>query len=145
MPQTVDYVRAHRAVARVRGKAADHDCVGCGAVAAHWTYDHTDPEPLWSFTSPYSHDVSKYAPRCVSCHMVYDRKMDPRIEGLVRNRAQRAGEGVKRRLAEPGGRDVFTEAGRKAAAQRRECECGKTCAPGPMALHQRSSGHKMKG
>lgn len=67
------------------------------------------------------------------------------MEAAIARRAQRAGEGMKHRLLQPGGRDAFIAAGRRVAALRRECECGKVCAPGPMKNHHKATNHKMKG
>ena len=142
MTHTTSYIQAHRKVRKEKGPATDYLCVDCGDNAHEWSYDYSDPEPLMSGTSAFSFDVFRYEPRCRICHDAFERRADPNKEVQIARRARLAGEGMKRRLAAPGGRDVFIEAGRRAAAKRRRCsECGKVCAPGPMARHQRSSGH----
>lgn len=70
----VGYYAAHYRVYDARGKAAQHIC-GCGSRAAHWAYNHTDPQELVDQSSgfPYSLDVSRYVPMCVSCHRLFDK------------------------------------------------------------------------
>jgi hypothetical protein len=140
---TVDYVRAHKAVTKSRGPASDQACVECGGAAQDWSYDHTDPAPLTNGEGggPYSNDVSRYVPRCKVCHYRFDRETDPLMEGRIVRRAAAAGEGVQRHISEKG-LGVFVAAGRRAAARRRCClECQKVCSPGSMAMHQKASGH----
>lgn len=53
-----------------RGPATGHACAECGAPARCWSYDGTDPaerrEPTRDL--PYSLDLHRYRPRCLSCH-----------------------------------------------------------------------------
>lgn len=58
------YRAIHKRLDRERGKAVDHSCIDCGAPAAHWSFD----EP-----TGYSADLSRYSPRCRSCHVEHDR------------------------------------------------------------------------
>ena len=81
------YQSAHEWVRRDRGPARDHPCVGCGKTAAHWSYDHTDPdqryEPgLSAKPVAYSLDTSRYQPRCVRCHKRYDLELARRPAGF---------------------------------------------------------------
>ncbi len=72
----VTYRAVHKRLDRTRGKARDHSCVDCGAPAFQWSYDNTDPDPKWSIsaarTMPYSADLDRYVPRCLSCHKSFD-------------------------------------------------------------------------
>lgn len=69
----VRYAQAHGRVARERGSARDHTCVDCGHPALDWSYVGGDPNELVG-RSPYSLDVSRYVPRCRSCHVRRDRR-----------------------------------------------------------------------
>lgn len=68
------YIAAHEAVHRALGKASDQNCADCPDVAAHWAYDHSDPEEitLSGTGSAYSVNPSFYKPLCPSCHKLYD-------------------------------------------------------------------------
>ena len=75
----VTYLGAHDRVRRDRGRAKDHSCVDCGAPAAHWSYNHSDPNELsgpqgskGTTPYPYSLDSAFYDPRCSSCHTKFD-------------------------------------------------------------------------
>jgi len=71
---TAGYDAAHSRVMRDRGRAKEHPCVDCGAQGQHWSYQHTDASQLFSPSGqPYSLDGSHYAPRCVKCHVAFDR------------------------------------------------------------------------
>lgn len=70
----VGYFAMHRRLYRVKGRAADHVCVDCGRPAAHWTYDHHDPNEKVSEHGPFSTDPNHYVPRCVSCHNKLDQQ-----------------------------------------------------------------------
>lgn len=74
LAEFVDYSAAHERVRRLYGPASDHYCIGCGAPAQHWSYDHADPDELISPTLgiAYSLDTDRYQPRCVSCHKTFD-------------------------------------------------------------------------
>lgn len=69
----VTYGAAHRRIYTERGPALEHDCATCGGPAAHWAYDHQDPNEL---TSPegwaYSPDPNRYTALCVPCHSIFD-------------------------------------------------------------------------
>lgn len=74
-PERSDMVgngRAHGRVRQDRGWASTHQCVDCDETAAHWSYDHADPNELTSDKGPYSLDVWHYQPRCVPCHKRFD-------------------------------------------------------------------------
>lgn len=73
----VDYAGAHGRVRRTRGPASTHPCIDCGRAAAHWSYDHTDPNERTSQAEQtqgvaYSLDIEHYQARCVPCHKRYD-------------------------------------------------------------------------
>lgn len=63
---------AHKRVEARWGKAHDHVCVDCGGRAAHWSYDHGDPNEKQSDHGPYSPDTDHYQARCVPCHKTFD-------------------------------------------------------------------------
>ena len=57
------YDNRHKAIYRVRGKAADYPCVECAGTAREWAQVHgTDG------SDPHDH----YRPMCVKCHRNYD-------------------------------------------------------------------------
>lgn len=63
----------HQRLHKARGKASSHSCVDCGGRAAHWSYDHTDPDERFDpEKGPYSIDINRYDPRCVRCHKRFD-------------------------------------------------------------------------
>lgn len=67
------YRAAHSRLTKSKGRAADHRCVDCGQGADHWSYNHLDPEPLYSEIGlPYSMDADCYEPRCRRCHKAFD-------------------------------------------------------------------------
>lgn len=73
----VVYYTAHDRVRSDRGKAGDYRCIDCGAQADHWSYNHQDPNELYSDSpsslgAPYSLDVDNYDPRCITCHRRFD-------------------------------------------------------------------------
>lgn len=68
----VGYGAAHDRVRRAHGPASQHACAGCGAEAKHWAYDHGDPDECTSKWGPYSPDLERYLPMCVSCHKTFD-------------------------------------------------------------------------
>lgn len=63
---------AHERVRRARGRAVEHACQDCGTAAAHWAYDHADPDERQSDRGPYSPDPAHYRPLCVPCHKRFD-------------------------------------------------------------------------
>jgi hypothetical protein len=72
-----DYTAAHQRVRTDRGNARDHECVDCGKGAAHWSYDHADPDERHSTQwrtegIAFSLDPAHYEPRCVPCHKRFD-------------------------------------------------------------------------
>ena len=69
----VSYGGAHDRLDRDHGLAKTHQCVDCNGPAAHWSYDHADPDELTSPEGyPYSLDAGHYEPRCSSCHARFD-------------------------------------------------------------------------
>lgn len=72
----VGYVAAHARLRRLRGPASDHPCARCHGPAAHWAYDHTDPNEKVGTDHgqrvPFSVDPARYLPMCVPCHKAFD-------------------------------------------------------------------------
>ncbi|SHY11795.1 Uncharacterised protein [Mycobacteroides abscessus subsp. abscessus] len=65
----------HQRIRRARGSATNYRCIDCGETAAHWSYDHTDPDQKYCpDKGPYSLDIDRYHPRCVSCHKRFDMR-----------------------------------------------------------------------
>lgn len=70
----LSYQGAHVQVRRTRGRASERVCE-CGKVAAHWAYDHHDPEELMDESGQiYSASPDHYIALCASCH----RRLDAR-------------------------------------------------------------------
>ena len=66
-------VQAHGRVVQLRGYAKSYRCENCGTCAAHWAYDHLDPdEHLDLRNGPFSLDPQHYRPLCVKCHKRFD-------------------------------------------------------------------------
>jgi hypothetical protein len=67
------YTSTHKWLRRRLGDAADQACVDCGGPAREWSYvgggvdERVDERGL-----AYSRDVSRYRPRCVTCHRRFD-------------------------------------------------------------------------
>ena len=63
------YAAAMQRVRTVRGRAAGHQCAGCGAQAAQWQYDQTDPVPERDAIRGvlFSLDPDRYRPMCRRC------------------------------------------------------------------------------
>ena len=82
------YDAAHGRVLRDRGPAKAFMCVDCGEPAAHWSYDHGDPNEL--VVPPlanrggykYSLNSEMYSPRCVPCHKAFDLARLPTLLSL---------------------------------------------------------------
>jgi hypothetical protein len=70
--ERVGYTGAHDRVRKSRGHASGYQCVECGSAAAQWAYDHSCPDEKTSKMGPYSTDLSRYQPMCVSCHKLFD-------------------------------------------------------------------------
>lgn len=73
----ITYAGAHTRLALTKGKARHHECADCNKQAAHWSYDHSDPNELVAVglsANPiaYSADPNHYVPRCVPCHKLFD-------------------------------------------------------------------------
>lgn len=77
----ISYSGAHMRVRAQCGDARALTC-RCGQPAAHWAYDHTDPDALRSPDGrPYSADPSHYQPMCVPCHKKADLALLARSGG----------------------------------------------------------------
>lgn len=72
--EDIRYGAAHERVRVERGPAKAHDCIDCGKRAAHWSYNHSDPNELrdLELNLPFSADPEHYSPRCVPCHKAFD-------------------------------------------------------------------------
>jgi hypothetical protein len=66
------YRAMHQRVKALHGRPSTHTCVDCGGQAAHWSYNHDDPNEKQCDAGPYSLNVESYKPRCVSCHKKFD-------------------------------------------------------------------------
>lgn len=71
------YTAAHQRITMDRGPIKQQHCIDCGGQAAHWSYDHTDPDERIGTKGaalglPYSLNSDHYAPRCVPCHKSFD-------------------------------------------------------------------------
>lgn len=69
------YRGVHGRIVRIRGKATNHTCVDCGRQAEQWSYDHGDPNEKLSTPHGYRYslDIDHYDPRCIVCHLRFDR------------------------------------------------------------------------
>lgn len=70
----VGYTGAHYRVRNRYGPPSSHVCSYCYVKpAAHWAYDHLDPNSLLDpDEGPYSDDPSHYMPLCARCHKRFD-------------------------------------------------------------------------
>jgi hypothetical protein len=68
----VGWSGVHNRLRSLFGKAAEHRCTDCHGPAAEWSYDNSDPDERPSAHGPYSLDLSRYTPRCVTCHRRFD-------------------------------------------------------------------------
>ena len=68
----VGYVGLHGRIRSQRGWANTYTCQHCGKPAKQWAYDHTDPLERHSKFGPFSVDIERYIPLCVSCHKRFD-------------------------------------------------------------------------
>lgn len=66
----IGYWASHERVKAERGPAAAHLCADCGAPARDWSYDGSDPAERIDLGRGYRYslDVTRYRPRCRSCH-----------------------------------------------------------------------------
>lgn len=83
----VTYGGVHQRVRKARGVAKNYLCIDCGKPARDWSYDHTDPNQKYDddgeVLRPYSTDISRYVPRCVPCHRIFDMaQAQPPIDGV---------------------------------------------------------------
>lgn len=83
------YSAVHERLRKARGSARDYVCP-CGAPAAEWAYDHTDPRPLLQWMAlanfgrgelagavAYSTDLDRFVALCRRCHTRLDRPLAP--------------------------------------------------------------------
>lgn len=65
---------AHDRVRAVKGRAAEHACVGCGGSARDWALSRDAKAPLVAPNGRrYSLDIEDYAAMCRACHIRHDR------------------------------------------------------------------------
>jgi hypothetical protein len=81
------YKGLHKRLRRARGRASEHACIGCGAQAQEWSYDHVDINELRVLHRgrlvALSADPFHYEPRCSACHRHYDiNVVEARAAGL---------------------------------------------------------------
>lgn len=75
---STEYSTVHRRIRRVLGSATQHRCAHCEKQAAHWAYDHKDPDAVTGRAgrdvpaAKYSLKPEHYFPLCRSCHSVLD-------------------------------------------------------------------------
>lgn len=66
----------HQRVRKAFGAARDYDCVDCAKRAAHWSYNHRDPDERIDVVRgqqiPVGTGLEFYDPRCVPCHKRFD-------------------------------------------------------------------------
>jgi hypothetical protein len=77
----VTYAAAHTRLRKERGKASEHLCVDCGKRAAEWSYigsasDERVEVDRRGKRLPFSADPKYYAPRCHSCHVLFDKRRE---------------------------------------------------------------------
>lgn len=83
----IGYFPMHRRLDRLRGFAKTHACAYCGDQAREWSYDNSDPEPLFDVRGyEYSLDPDRYIPLCHKCHARRDG--DIRAHGSRNGRAK---------------------------------------------------------
>ena len=70
------YNSVHYRIRSHYGSARDYACVDCDGPAAQWSYDGLDPEQRYDTETgcAYTHKPEHYAPRCIPCHVAYDRQ-----------------------------------------------------------------------
>jgi hypothetical protein len=75
---SASYAAAHTRIYATRGPATAHECVDCHQPATEWAYEGGCPrEQTDARGRIYSPDPSRYAPRCLGCHMAQDRDRLP--------------------------------------------------------------------
>lgn len=68
------YRTVHTRLVQDLGPASSFTCVDCSGPALHWSYNHSDPTPMYSPEGmAYSTDPDCYEPRCALCHKAYDK------------------------------------------------------------------------
>lgn len=66
------YFTVHERLRNSIGSASTKTCVDCGTQAQQWSYDHTCDNERSSDQGPFSTNLDRYSPRCVSCHKTFD-------------------------------------------------------------------------
>jgi hypothetical protein len=89
----LSYYAVHDRLRRIHGPARNHECVDCGQAAAEWSYDHSCPDERIELRRgrplPYSLDLTRYQPRCKSCHGTFDADLTPCCKPGCRNKTRR--------------------------------------------------------
>lgn len=156
------YVAIHVTLRKMYGPAKDHAC-SCGEPAVQWAYQFTAGDAELRSPDgglPHSANPDDYKVMCRKCHLRFDLENDPvMVErmavGTERGRAaiethpdfieqrreggRRGGAAMAERMrTDPEFREQIVNGRRK----RRRCsECGFTSTPGPVGVHQKSTGH----
>jgi hypothetical protein len=78
-----DYMRSHRLIRAIKGKASEYRCIGCGNPAHQWSYEGGDPDERTEMRADgrpgikprlvkFSFSPKRYIARCRSCHIRHD-------------------------------------------------------------------------
>lgn len=71
----ITFGAAHDRVRAVRGRAAEHACIGCGETAKDWALSRdAEATRVAPNGRRYSLDVEDYAAMCRTCHVRYDKR-----------------------------------------------------------------------
>lgn len=100
------YAAIHQAVKASRGPASGHSCAHCGSRAAHWAYDHADPDRMVDDRRRvYSLDVAHYLPLCVQCHVRFDSPgFSAKLKALIRQPCPLCGAAAGKRCRSSSGK-----------------------------------------
>ncbi len=74
-PESLTWAAKHQRLRKVRGRAAEHQCVKCPAQARDWAQIHTEDG-----TDPWA----DYVPLCRKCHLNYDYEAHWNEESLAK-------------------------------------------------------------
>lgn len=90
--EAASYNAAHQRMRAKFGSASGWKCE-CGEPAAHWAYDHLDPNERQSDYGPYSVNPDHYHPMCVVCHKAFDLTHLPANAPWHKRRSAHCGRG----------------------------------------------------
>lgn len=132
----------HGRLNRNLGRAADHECIGCGGQAREWAYQH----PTEGTT--FSQSMSDYAPMCRPCHTRFDIAAGQRptppgspegalAASMQKQRRMAVDEDYAARM-----KAASSKGARTTLQMRRACgDCGLVSTPGGLGLHLKATGH----